>query len=311
MAGQFVNITRPAGYEKFPKAYYRWPVEAWRDTLDSPEEVVFRCLGMLVADTKNKAELREVYQLDYDQPGAILSEIGSYELLHETGKEYLDEIKWNGWEGRVPGFTMESQQFYECLCKARRFGEYEWLVRLWWMALHTMGGKARIRHVNNNQVFCRAGGFSSWDDFNAYNWNGDEAILRYIVKDDTPDKVKMRQARLANEIRADLRERYQTFHDYSGQGVRGWYYMLSDIDRQAALDEMAEYAIAHSGSKTERRDAYRQMKADAVAKAKARRAGAKVIGDGAAPQPATPERASPQPARNTWRPLAPEDDLPF
>lgn len=247
--------------------YYRLPVEVWRGLLDNPGEVLRLCKALMCADCDNLQTLSEVYGWRF--LGMTKQNNASFRDMKMRGQAFLGTL------GSVRVcFTISKEMFwqYNDSCKNGTLKEWDWLLLLWWMSLHTIDGKRKganaIKDTTNIQVFRRAAGFSTTADYEAYRWNGDEAILKYIAN----------PARYAVRLRNDLMAKYDTFHAYSEQGRRGWCFILAKVDRQQAINCMAEH-MAKRGTRKQ----FKQTIADMYAKARATRDGA-AENQGGAPQ---------------------------
>lgn len=215
-------------------AYYHLPIEAWRGLMDEPARVFTMCEGIMCADCTTTEEVEEVYGLRLTEE--------EYQKHKQKGHEFLDRNKLS----RVC-FSIQVEMYwqYKSDFKSGRMKEWDWLLMLCWMALHTIGGGTTIKDTSNEYVFCRAAGFAKLSD---KQFNGDERILRYMVN----------PARYAARMRDDLMLRYDTFHAYSQKGRRGWCYMLAGIDRQQAFDMLAQH-MAERGTKTQRKHELMRM----------------------------------------------------
>lgn len=258
MAGTF---THKAGNTQ----YYKLPVEAWRGLLDNAANVLRLCQSVMCADCENKEELSAVYGWGFN--GTNGEQNAMFSQMKKEGAVFLGCLITT----RVC-FSISKETFWQYVSDGRKgaIKEWDWLLLLWWMALHTIDGRRKgataVHNANNADVFRRAAGFSSWADFKAYSWQGNEAILRYIAK----------PARYAERLRTDLMAKYDTFHAYSTKGRRGWCFMLAKIDRQQAFDMMAAHMARRGGTKQQFRNELAAMRAKARAKA-----GGQDVGEGA------------------------------
>ena len=232
--------------------YYQFPVEVWQGLLDDPLAVFGRCCDIMCADCSTLNEIAEIYALH------INGGIEVAKKKKERGQAYLEKI------GAIRvKFSISVDVFWQYYDDYQKGALKEWdgLLLLWWMALHTIDGRRKgataVHNANNADVFRRAAGFSTWADFKAYNWHGNEAILKYIAK----------PARYAERLRTDLMAKYATFHAYSTKGRRGWCFMLAKIDRQRAFDMMAAHMARRGGAKQQFRNELAAMREKARAKA--------------------------------------------
>lgn len=257
MAHRFVFTDGEIGYER---KYYRFPVEVWRGLLDNPQEVFDRCVCLMCADVDTLNELSAAYGCDITGSNAR-----KLAAEHKAkGNAFLDKLGMAGNTGSVY-FTIKKDMFWEYRREsaAGNVKEWELLLLLWWMALHTIDGRRRgataVHNTTNGDVFRRAAGFSTWGDFKLFKWRGDEAMCKYIAD-------PSRMARYSARLRDDLMMKYDTFHAYSQKGKRGWCFMLSEIDRQRAFELM----VAHMATRRTPKQQFKNDIADMKAKARAR-----------------------------------------
>lgn len=253
MAGKF---THTAAHTQ----YYKLPVEAWRGLLDNPGQTLRLCKSIMCADCENHKQLSEVYGWHF----TAVNQQENNKIFGQYKKE--GEAFIEGLRGGVRVcFTIPRTAFWQY--NDEQFGsgvkEWEWLLLLWWMALHTIDGRRRgataVHNTTNGDVFRRAAGFSTWGDFKLFKWRGDEAMCKYI-------KDPSRMARYSARLRDDLMMKYDTFHAYSQKGKRGWCFMLSEIDRQRAFELM----VAHMATRRTPKQQFKNDIADMKAKARAR-----------------------------------------
>ena len=218
--------------------YYHLPIEAWRGLLDEPARVFNLCECIMCADCETNKELEEDY-------GFTCQNADSFKEQSRLGNCFL---MGNKQSNVCFSISVEMYWQYKSDFLSDRIKEWDWLLLLWWMALHTVGGRTKIVDTNNEYVFCRAAGFATKADFKNHPFNGDEKILRYIAN----------PARYASRIREELMLKYDSFHSYSQKGVRGWSFMIAMINRQAAFDMLAEH-MAERGTKGQRKKELCQM----------------------------------------------------
>lgn len=247
MAGTF---THTAAHTQ----YYKLPVEAWRGLLDAPQKVLRLCRAVMCADCENKDILSEVYGWHFT--GTAKEQNAGFNQMRKEGAAFLETL------GTIRVcFSISRETFWQYVEDNRKgvVKEWDWLLLLWWLSLHTIDGRRKganaVKNTSNGDVFRRAAGFSTWAEYKAYNWQGDEAILKYIAK----------PARYAERLRTDLMAKYDTFHAYSEKGRRGWCFILAKIDRQQAIIKMAAHMGARGGTKQQFKRELAEMKARARA----------------------------------------------
>jgi len=255
MAGRFV-------FNNDEIVYYHFPVETWRGLLDNPAEVFWRCKSLMCADVETTGQLSRTYGWGFT--GDAGEQRKTAKMWAKSGKEFLEGLGAAGNRGTV-NFSIRKEVFwqYNDTIKAGTAREWDLLLLLWWMALHTIDGNRRVsaavHNTTNGDVFRRAAGFSTWGDFKMYKWRGDEAMRKYIAD-------PSRMARYSARLRDDLMMKYDTFHAYSQKGKRGWCFILSEIDRQRAFELM----IAHMAARRTPKQQFKNDIADMKARARAR-----------------------------------------
>lgn len=235
--------------------YFKIPVEAWRGLLDNPQNVLGLCQSVMCADCADRRELSAVYNMSVG--GSTDREKDkNFRQQKQAGVAFLETL------GTIRVcFSISREMFWQYIEDMRKGAvkEWDWLLLLWWLSLHTIDGRRKganaIKNTSNGDVFRRAAGFSTWAEYKAYNWQGDEAILKYIAK----------PARYAERLRTDLMAKYDTFHAYSEKGRRGWCFILAKIDRQQAIIKMAAHMGARGGTKQQFKRELAEMKARARA----------------------------------------------
>lgn len=246
MAGRFTHIVGKT-------QYYKLPVEAWRGLLDNPGQTLRLCKSIMCADCENHNQLSDVYGWHFTASTQRENNktFGQYK---KEGAAFIEGLRG----GVRVCFTIPRTAFWQY--NEEQFGsgvkEWDWLLLLWWMALHTIDGNRKgmaIKNTSNADIFRRAAGFATWADYKAYRWNGDETILKYIAN----------PARYAVRLRDDLMQKYDTFHAYSEKGRRGWCFMIADVNRQRAFDLMAEHMAKRGGTKQQFKNELADMKARA------------------------------------------------
>ena len=218
-------------------SYYHLPIEAWQGLLDDPARVFELCEGIMIVDCKDNEELKAIYGFNENAE--------SFKKKKQLGLGFFERNR----QSRV-SFSIQVEMYcqYKSDFKSGRIKEWDWLLLLWWMALHTIGGGVTIKDTNNEFVFLRAAGFASNQDYRNHEHKSNGKIMRYLGN----------PARYAARIREELMLKFDGFHAYSMKGRRGWCFMFAMMNRQDAFDMLARH-MAERGTKGQRKKELAQM----------------------------------------------------